>query len=298
MDVSKKSILSLIRHLVLTIFTCMALCYSLDYLLSTHWFIEYNWVVFVVFLLFCLVFLLSVITKKDSFFNKALVLFILLTFFTSIALYSLNNFDFLKRINSVDDLRKFVESFNGYAVLIYILVQFFQVTILPIPSIVITSAGLLLFGPFKCAIYGTIGVISGSIVSYFFGRIFGIKVVGWLVGHKKIDKAVKFFEGKDKALFTFMFLFPFFPDDLLCMFAGTSSIKPKFFIIMIICTRTITTFLSAFTLNNNLIPYNSWWGIIIYILFFIFTIFLAVNIIKNDKCFINKLFNKNTQNTL
>lgn len=295
MDISRNNILTLIRHLVLAIFSCISLCLWLDYLLSVDWFLKYNWAIFVIFIFFCLVFILITLTKSDSFFNKGLVLFLFLTLFASITLYSFNNFEFLKKINSVDDLRNFVESFNGYAVLIYILVQFFQVTILPIPSIIITTVGVLLFGPFKSAIFGAIGVISGSIVSYYFGRIFGVKVVGWLVGYKKLDKAVKFFEGKDKALFTFMFLFPFFPDDLLCMFAGTSSIKPKFFIIMVICTRTITTFLSAFTLNNNLIPYNSWWGIIIYFLFFIFTIYLAVNIIKNDKFFINKLFNKNTK---
>ncbi|MBQ7340152.1 MAG: TVP38/TMEM64 family protein [Clostridia bacterium] len=239
------------------------------------------------------------ITKKESFFNKVLVLFVLLALFSSITLYLLNNFEFLKKINSVNELRGFVESFNGYAVLIYILVQFFQVTILPVPSIFITSVGVLLFGPLKSAIFGAIGVISGSIVSYYFGRIFGVKVVGWLVGYKKLEKAVKFFKGKDKALFTFMFLFPFFPDDLLCMLAGTSAIKPKFFIIMTICTRSITTFLSAFTLNNNLIPYDSWWGISIYVLFFIFTIYLAINIIKNDKFFLNKLFNvKNAKNII
>ena len=75
-----------------------------------------------------------------------------------------------------------------------------------------------------------------------------------------------------------MFLLPFFPDDLLCFVAGISSINTLFFIVMIVITRIITVFSSALSINNQLIPYNTWWGILIWCMFFLLvaTVWFAV----------------------
>ena len=66
------------------------------------------------------------------------------------------------------------------------------------------------------------------------------------VGKENLDKALKAVKGKDKAILTFMFLFPFFPDDILCFVSGLSSMSTGFFIIMITITRFISIFISCF----------------------------------------------------
>ena len=89
----------------------------------------------------------------------------------------------------------------------------------------------------------------------------------------------------------FMLIFPFFPDDILCFVAGLTSISPLFFIIMIFITRIISVFATCFSMNNDIIPYNTWWGICLWLLFFAITVFLTIEIYKNgDK--IEKLFIK------
>lgn len=199
-----------------------------------------------------------------------------------VVIYILKASGFLDKIDSVEDLRVYIESYGGYAAFIFITIQFLQVVVLPVPGFITVGAGVLLFGALKGAIFSCLGIIAGSLVAFFIGKIFGYKAAKWLIGKENLDKWIKRLKGKDKIILTFMFLFPFFPDDILCFVAGISTISVPFFIIMIIVTRTISVFASSYSLNNSIIPYNTWWGILLWILFFLLTIVLTVIIYKKS----------------
>lgn len=218
--------------------------------------------------------------NKKSFIYKLFYLVIACLSLTMLSLYFLSVSGFLDRINSVDEFRRYIQSFGSYAVILFVVLQFLQVVILPIPSFITVGAGVLLFGPFLGSIYSSIGIIIGSIVAYYIGRIFGVKVVKWLVGEQALDKALKMIKGKDKVVLIFMFLFPFFPDDVLCFIAGITTIMPSYFIPMIIVVRLITVFISSYSMNNSIIPYNTWWGIVLWIIFIILTIVATILICK------------------
>ena len=238
---------------------------------------------------------IAFIRHKKAVIYKLFFVIVLLIFICTFILYLLKKSGALSRFKSVEDLRKYIQSFGNWAVILFILIQFLQVAVLPIPSFITVGAGVLLFGPFKSAIYGCIGIILGSITAYYIGRTFGVKVVRWLIGDDALSKALMVIEGKDKALLTFMFLFPFFPDDVLCFVSGITTIKPRFFISMIIVVRIITVFASSYSMNNSVIPYNTWWGIAIWCLFFVITATLAYFLYKKgDK--IEKMFAKRKQN--
>ena len=85
----------------------------------------------------------------------------------------------------------------------------------------------------------------GSLVAYFLGRLFGSKVLPWAIGQNKAEDISKLLE-KGKVAFFFMMLFPFFPDDLLCLLAGVSKMDFKFFILTNIVTRTLGLFCLCF----------------------------------------------------
>ena len=207
-------------------------------------------------------------------------------------LYLLKVTGFLDRIDSVDEFREYISSFGGFAVVIFILVQFLQVVVLPIPAFITVGAGVLLFGEFKGALFSCLGIIAGSIFAYFIGRIFGFKVAKWLVGEESLNKGLKTIKGKDRLIITFIFLFPFFPDDILCFVAGITTISPGFFIIMIFITRIISVFASSYSMNNSIIPYDTWWGILLWIAFFAFTVILTVVIYKKGDIIEKKFFKK------
>lgn len=195
------------------------------------------------------------------------------------------------RIDSIEDLRNYVASFGYLAVIIYVVMNFLQVVVLPIPGFIAVGTGVALFGPLKTAIYSLIGILLGSFVAFFIGRVLGYKVVKWIVGEETLNKWLKSIKNKDKVVLTFMFLFPFFPDDVLCFVAGLSSMSSAYFLIMITVCRIISVVVSAYSLNGNIIPYTTWWGILLWIVIFALTALFTVYLYKNgDK--IEKFFKK------
>ncbi len=217
---------------------------------------------------------------NNKFIYKLSILVLGLFSIIVLSLYLLKIFGILDKINSIQALRNYVASFGYMAIIIYIIINFLQVVILPIPGFISVATGVALFGAFYSSIFSLIGIVIGSIVAFYIGRILGYKVVSWLIGKETLDKWLNNIKNKDKIILTFMFLFPFFPDDVLCFVAGLSSMSSSYFIIMIIICRIISVFTTAYSLNGSIIPYNSWWGIVIWVIFIVLTILATIFIYK------------------
>jgi len=298
----KKRSLSLLKQIlqiiVIALIGCVGIVFSILYLqtFNSGFFAKYNTVCIAVAVsIIAILTILAIIFKSISkdFIYKLCFLVITFVAVVLLGLYILTKVGFFEVIDSVETLRAYIESFGSWAVVLFILLQFLQVVVLPIPAFLTVGAGVLLFGAFEGAIYSCIGIITGSIVGFFIGRVFGYKVARWLVGKESLDKGLETIKGKDKVVLTFMFLFPFFPDDVLCFVAGLTTVKTKFFLIMIFITRIISIFASCFSLNNSIIPYDTWWGILLWGVFIALTIVATILIYKKgDKIelFFKRLF--------
>ncbi len=227
----------------------------------------------------------------NAFIYKLTLLVLGLMALVLISLYFLKISGVLAKIDSVESLRNYVASFGYMAIFIYVIMNLLQVVVLPIPGFISVATGVALFGPLKTAIYSFIGIFIGSIIAFFIGRRLGYKVVSWLIGNETLNKWEKSIKNKDKLILTFMFLFPFFPDDVLCFVAGLSSMSTVYFIVMIIVCRIISVFTTSYSINGSIIPYNTWWGLLIWGIILTLTVILTVYLYKNgDK--IDKYFKK------
>ena len=234
---------------------------------------------------------LAYLSSENKTIFKISVVVLAIISFALLLVYLLKISGIADKIDSIDDLRNYVASFGYLAVIIYVVMNFLQVVILPIPGFIAVGTGVALFGPLKTSIYSLIGILSGSFVAFFIGRVLGYKVVRWIVGKETLDKCLKSVKNKDKVVLTFMFLFPFFPDDVLCFVAGLSSMSTAYFSIMITVCRIISVALSAYSLNGNIIPFNTWWGIVLWVVVFARTALLSIYLYKNgDK--IERYFKK------
>ena len=200
-----------------------------------------------------------------------------------LVLYAVKVSGLWDKIGSIEGLRSYVASYGMFTVPIFIAIQFLQVVVLPIPSMVTIGAGVALFGPFYGAFYSLIGILSASIIAFFIGRHLGYKVVSWIIGEKSLQKGLQLVKGKDTIVLTFMFLFPFFPDDVLCFVAGLSTMSVKFYLVMITATRIIGIVLSSYSLGGKIIPFDTWWGITLWVSIFVITCVLCVIIYKNGE---------------
>ena len=147
----------------------------------------------------------------------------------------------ISKFNNLAELKKIILGAGVLSYGLFALLQFLQVTLIPLPSSVTTLAGVIIFGPWRAFVISLLSILLGSVVAYIFGRFCGNKVLPWAVGESKANE-VKSLIAKGKIAFFFMMLFPFFPDDVLCIMAGVSRMDFKFFLITNIITRTIGLF--------------------------------------------------------
>ncbi len=165
---------------------------------------------------------------------------------------------YFELLEDVDALRAEISKTNSVS-LVFVFVQFAQVCILPIPATVTTVLGLLLFNPFETIILSLIGMISGAIVMFLFGKYAGRKAVDWALGKDEVQKYLDIANGKDYAVLTAMFLLPVFPDDIICAIAGIMGMNGWYFIIVLSISRVLSTVVSVLFFSGNFIPLYGWW---------------------------------------
>ncbi len=166
-----------------------------------------------------------------------------------------------------EEVRKIVSSTGAVAPLIYILVSFVQVTLIPIPAAVTIVAGNFLFGPWLAFLYSYIGMIIGSVFAFWLGKVIGRPFVNWIAGSpEKVDEWLEKLKGREKILLFFMFLLPFFPDDILCSVAGILPISWGVFMIMQLITRTTSIGCTIIFMSGEFIPYEGWGLVVLVIL--------------------------------
>lgn len=139
-------------------------------------------------------------------------------------------------------LQDYLRGFGVWAPLVFLLFQFLQVLIAPIPGNVLTVVGGLLFGFAESFLLSWAAVTAGSLLCFAIGRKLGRAALRKLLKPARFDRYEAFITNDrhkaraDMALFL-AFLFPFLPDDLLCLLAGVTDLKFRTFVIMVLVAR-------------------------------------------------------------
>lgn len=252
---------TLLSGCVALVFVLLALSYR-----STSFIMKHQAVLgataFAVLFSLILAYAIFYIFDKKVIYRLILFLLICLTIF-AVVFYAICATGLISKINSIKALREYIEQAGNLAVILFIIFQFLQVIILPVPGSVSVAAGVALFGPFKCALFSFIGITLGSFTAFAIGRVIGFRAVSWIVGKETLEKWLEKVKGKDYLILSLMFLLPLFPDDVLCFVAGLSSMTWTYFIVMITVTRAISVFSTAYSFG--FIPLNTWWGLLIWL---------------------------------
>lgn len=164
----------------------------------------------------------------------------------------------LDKISNAEQLQQIILNGGVYSYAIFFIIQFLQVTLLPIPAFVTTVAGTLVFGPWITLLISFVSVMCASMFSFWIGRHFGEKLVAWVVGTETTEKWQSKLD-RGKYVFFLMMLFPVFPDDILCLIVGaTTNITYKFFFFTNLITRPIAIACTCFLGSGLLIPFSGW----------------------------------------
>lgn len=167
-------------------------------------------------------------------------------------------YGWIKYFEDTDSLLELIRRYDSYAVLIFVAVQFAQVTILPLPATLTTIAGFTVFGVGETLLYSSAAIIAGSMVAFAAGRTFGVRLAVWLCGAKSVAKYRELLKGRETLLLYTMFLLPIFPDDLLCVIAGLGSMSYRSFGVMMLISRPVGVLWTAAVYKGAVnIPVNA-----------------------------------------
>ena len=217
----------------------------------------------------------------------------ILLLLAAVIFYVIIRTGFIEVIRDEEEFRAFLERAGVWMSLVFIVLQFLQVVILPIPSTVTVVAGSALFGPLLGSIYSLIGILLGSFTAFAVGRFAGYRVVAWLVGKETLDTWLKKIKGKDKIFLSAMFVLPVFPDDVLCFVAGLSSMSFGLFALVIVISRILAIFTTSYSVS--LIPFDTWWGLLIWALIAVAVVVVFFLLYKKSDVIlerIHKLFHR------
>lgn len=144
---------------------------------------------------------------------------------------------FFEAAGSPEQMGAYIARCAPWSHLAYFGVQLVSVIVAPIPSNITAAAGAYLFGLWPSFLLTWGAVTAGSAVVFLLARALGQEFAGKFVSEKLSEKYLDLIRRKRDVFLALAFLFPFFPDDLLCILAGLTDISFKRFFLLAVLAR-------------------------------------------------------------
>ena len=166
---------------------------------------------------------------------------------------------FFEKINSVEALREVIADAGVWAGAVYFALQMMTVIVAPIPSNISMMAGALALGFWPAMILGVLAVIAGSVIVFLAARALGRNAVQRFLDKGVMEKYLPIIEEKQDMFLFLTMLFPFFPDDALCMLAGLTKIPLGRFVAIMALARPWGLVVAALLGSGSLsLPVWAW----------------------------------------
>lgn len=134
-------------------------------------------------------------------------------------------------------MKAYIERSAPYGQFFFFFIQLMSVILAPIPSNVTALVGAVLFGLWQSFFLTFSAVILGSFLMFSLARLLGRPFVDQFVSRKLSEKYLGIIRSKQDIFLLLVFLFPFFPDDMICILAGLTTIRPLRFLIIALIAR-------------------------------------------------------------
>lgn len=144
---------------------------------------------------------------------------------------------FFEAASSPESIKAYIESSAPWSHLVFFFLQLVSSIVAPIPSNITALAGAILFGTIPAFLLTWSAVVLGSLIVFFLARALGQDFVSGFVGRKLSSRYLDIIRRKRDTFLFLAFLFPFFPDDILCILAGLTEISWKRFLMLCLVAR-------------------------------------------------------------
>jgi uncharacterized membrane protein YdjX (TVP38/TMEM64 family) len=141
-------------------------------------------------------------------------------------------------VTDPERLRAVLSGFGPFAPLAFVVLQAAQVLVAPIPGPALALAAGYLFGWQLGTLYSMIGVTIGSALAITIARRFGRPAVERFVAPHALARFDDFLDARGQIGLFVVFLFPGFPDDVLCFIAGLTDVPVRRLVLLVAVART------------------------------------------------------------
>lgn len=205
-------------------------------------------------------------------------------------------------ITSIEGIREFVSNCGAWSWVVFIVLFVLCSTLLCfIPGISTTfiAVAIIMFGALKGFIISTISVFLASSLMFWIGNTIGEKAAVKIVGKESLEKAQNLLDIKSKMFLPLMFLFPIFPDDALCLAAGMTKMRYRYFALITAIFRSVgiatISFLGSGLINWAALSIVDWFMLVSVCAFWLILIFKYQD--KLEKFIIRKGKKENSPST-
>ena len=144
---------------------------------------------------------------------------------------------FFAAATSLEGIQRYIEAFSPYSQLVFLAVQLASVILALIPSNLTAAVGGLLFGTLPAFLLTAGAVTLGSVIVFQLGRTLGRPFAERFISRRNLEKYGEVIRRKRDVFLFLAFLFPFFPDDLICIMAGLTDVPFRRFLVLVAVAR-------------------------------------------------------------
>jgi len=144
---------------------------------------------------------------------------------------------FFQSATSMQGMQDYIRGCAPYSHLVFFVLQLLSVILAPLPSNISAAAGGVLFGTWMSFFLTAGAVLIGSLLVFQLARMLGKPFVDRLVSRRASERYLELIHTKRDTFLVLAFLFPFFPDDVICVLAGLTDIPLRRFLVIVLCAR-------------------------------------------------------------
>ena len=192
--------------------------------------------------------------SKKQIFKK---IFKIIAIIAAVGVILLISYLLYRLISDKEAFEAWLSSYGSMSRIIYIAITAAQVLLALIPGEMLEIAGGYIFGAWEGTILNLLGAALGSILVFLLVRKFGRPLVTSVFSEEKLSK-LRFLQDSKKRdiLFTLIFILPGTPKDLLCYFAGLTTIKTPLF--LLVCSLGRLPSVITSTIGGSAIEHESY----------------------------------------
>ena len=203
---------------------------------------------------------------------RRIALAVLVVLALAAGVFALYRNGWFERIDSVEELRALIDRAGAFAGIVFFLLQMLTVIIAPIPSNVTMMAGALALGFWQAMLLGIAAIWAGSMLMFLLARRLGQRAVQGFIDRSVMEKYLPVIEEKQDMFLFLTLLFPFFPDDMLCILAGLTSMPTARFAGIMLLARPWGLIFAAL-LGSGELSLPAWgWAVLVGVLAVIFVL--------------------------